>query len=130
MRVDLGEGHPYVATVEKTTGVSVIDAYVDKGCRGHDDPGKDSVPSTGSSSRNLTGTKKKRRRAVEPNSYLKSANRMRRCFLKGLTGDSINAVLAAADCSAHSPTDCNRDTGTQSNDLANRLFLERLFNSG
>ena len=28
--------------------------------------------------------------------HLKSDNRMNRCFLKGLAGDAINAVLAAA----------------------------------
>ena len=28
--------------------------------------------------------------------HLKSDNRMRRCFLKGLVGDAINVVLAAA----------------------------------
>ncbi|MBI3834249.1 MAG: hypothetical protein HY287_07970, partial [Planctomycetes bacterium] len=28
--------------------------------------------------------------------HLKSDHRMDRCFLKGLTGDAINAVLAAA----------------------------------
>lgn len=106
--VDLCEGNPYdghtlakaVATVEKTTGVSVTDAYVDKGYRGHDYPGEASVHLAGSSSRKLTRTKKRRRKrrsAVEPKiGHLKSDNRMRLCFLKGLAGDAINAVLAAA----------------------------------
>ena len=106
--VDLCEGNPYdghtlakaVSTVENTTGVSVTDAYVDKGYRGHDYQGEANVHLAGSSSRNLSRTKKKRRKrrsAVEPKiGHLKSDNRMRRCFLKGLTGDAINAVLAAA----------------------------------
>ncbi len=39
----------------------------------------------------------KRRSAVEPKiGHLKSDNRMGRCFLKGLVGDEINAILAAA----------------------------------
>ncbi|PHR95875.1 MAG: hypothetical protein COA78_29400, partial [Blastopirellula sp.] len=54
----------------------------------------------GSSTRNLSRTKKKRRKrrsAVEPKiGHLKTDNRMRRCFLKGLIGDAVNAVLAAA----------------------------------
>jgi len=103
--VDLCEGNPYdghtlakaVATVEKTTGVSVTDVYLDKGYRGHDYQGNARVHLAGNSSRNLSRTKKKRRSAVEPKiGHLKSDNRMRRCFLKGLAGDAINAVLAAA----------------------------------
>ena len=106
--VDLCEGNPYdghtlakaIATVEKTIGVSVADAYVDKGYRGHDYRGEANVHLAGSSSRKLTRTKKKRRKrrsAVEPKiGHLKSDNRMRLCFLKGLAGDAINAVLAAA----------------------------------
>ena len=96
--VDLCEGNPYdghtlakaITTVEKTTGVSVTDAYVDKGYRGHDYSGKANVHLAGSSSRKLTRTKKKRRKrrsAVEPKiGHLKSDNRMRSCFLKGLAG--------------------------------------------
>jgi len=106
--VDLCEGNPYdghtlakaITTAEKTTGVSVTDAYVDKGYRGHDYPGDANVHLAGSSLRKLTRTKKKRRKrrsAVEPKiGHLKSDNRMRLCFLKGLAGDAINAVLAAA----------------------------------
>ena len=103
--VDLCEGNPYdghtlakaITTAEKTTGVSVTDAYVDKGYRGHDYPGDANVHLAGSSLRKLTRTKKKRRKrrsAVEPKiGHLKSDNRMRLCFLKGLAGD---AILAAA----------------------------------
>jgi IS5 family transposase len=38
-----------------------------------------------------------RRSAIEPKiGHLKADNCMNRCFLRGLTGDAINAVLAAA----------------------------------
>ncbi len=106
--VALCEGNPYdghtlaraIASVEKNTRVSVSDAYVDKGYRGHDYVGDANVHLAGSSTRNLTRTKKKRRKrrsAVEPKiGHLKSDNRMNRCFLKGLAGDAINAILAAA----------------------------------
>jgi hypothetical protein len=51
------------------------------------------------STRNVPPSKKKRRKrrsAVEPKiGHLKSANRMNVCFLKGLAGDAINAMLAA-----------------------------------
>jgi len=41
--------------------------------------------------------RRKRRSAVEPKvGHLKSGNCLGRCFLKGLTGDAINAILAAA----------------------------------
>jgi IS5 family transposase len=106
--VDLCEGNPYdghtlsqaLATVERTTRVKVTDAYVDKGYRGHGYEGEATVHLAGSSLRGLTRTKckrRKRRSAVEPKiGHLKSDHRMRRCFLKGLIGDAINVVLAAA----------------------------------
>ena len=106
--VNLCEGNPYdghtlakaIATTEQITHVSVTDAYVDKGYRGNDHKGDATIHLSGSSTRKLTRTQKKRRKrrsAVEPKiGHLKSDNRMGRCFLKGLSGDSINAVLAAA----------------------------------
>lgn len=103
--VDLCQRNPYdghtlakaLVTVEQTTGVKVTHAYVDMGYRGHDYVGLAHVHLAGSSTRLLSRTKKKRRSAVEPMiGHLKSDNRMGRCFLKGLTGDAINAVLAAA----------------------------------
>jgi IS5 family transposase len=106
--VDLCEGNPYdghtlsaaLTTVECMTGVKVTDAYVDKGYRGHGYEGDATVHLAGSSLRGLTRTKykrRKRRSAVEPKiGHLKSDHRMKRCFLKGLIGDAINAVLAAA----------------------------------
>ena len=106
--INLCAGNPYdghtllqaIATIESITRVSVTDAYVDKGYRGNHYNGDATVHISGSSSRQLTRTLKKRRKrrsAVEPKiGHLKSDNRMGRCFLKGLTGDEINAVLAAA----------------------------------
>ena len=80
--------------------MKVTDVYVDKGYRGNDYEGEASIHISGSSTRRLTRTQKKRRKrrsAVEPKiGHLKSDNRMGRCFLKGLSGDEINSVLAAA----------------------------------
>ena len=54
----------------------------------------------GASNNGASRTLRKRRRrraAIEPViGHLKSDHRMGRCFLKGLLGDAINAVLAAA----------------------------------
>ncbi len=89
-----------IAVTEQITGVRVTNAFVDKGYRGHDYNGDATIHIAGSNSRKLTRTQKKRRKrrsAVEPKiGHLKSDNRMGRCFLKGLIGDEINAVLAAA----------------------------------
>jgi|TARA_Y100000310_G_C20611078_1_gene778033 IS5 family transposase len=97
------DGHTLAATikvVERNTGLSVSNAYVDKGYRGHDYSGQATVHIAGTSRRKLTRTQKarrKRRSAVEPKiGHLKQDHRMGRCFLKGLAGDAINATLAAA----------------------------------
>jgi len=106
--VELCEGNPYdghtldsaLSTIEQTSSVPVTDAYVDKGYRGHDYQGEAQVHIAGSSTKKLSRSqkkKRKRRSAVEPKiGHLKSDHRMRRCFLKGLTGDAINVILAAA----------------------------------
>jgi IS5 family transposase len=97
------DGHTLADTlgqVEQTTGLPVEAAYVDKGYRGHDYRGEAWIHVAGSSSRDLTRTQKQRRRrrsAIEPKiGHLKQDHRLGRCFLKGLLGDAINAVLAAA----------------------------------
>jgi IS5 family transposase len=102
------EGNPYdghtlaatLDTVRSTTGRCVNHAYVDKGYRGHGYEGPAQIHIAGTSERRLTRTMRKRRRrrsAVEPKiGHLKSDNRLSRCFLRGLKGDAINAVLAAA----------------------------------
>jgi IS5 family transposase len=106
--VRLCEGNPYdghtltstLENVTKTTGLDVIAAFVDKGYRGHGYEGSATIHVSGSDARGLTKTAKRRRRrrsAIEPKiGHLKADNRMDRCFLRGLTGDAINAVLAAA----------------------------------
>jgi IS5 family transposase len=106
--VHLSEGNPYdghtldttLKNVNQNTGLEVSDAFVDKGYRGHGYEGTAKIHIAGSSERKLTRTEKKRRRrrsAIEPKiGHLKSDHRMNRCFLRGLAGDAINAVLAAA----------------------------------
>ena len=104
----LMENNPYdghtltetLTTVERVTGVSVTDAYVDKGYRGHGYTGATKVHIAGQGPKNTTRAEHKRRRrrsAIEPKiGHLKSDHRMDRCFLARLAGDAINAVLAAA----------------------------------
>lgn len=106
--IQLCSGNPYdghtlasaIKSSEQIAVVSITDAFVDKGYRGHDYKGDATIHISGSSKQKLTRTQQKRRRrrsAVEPKiGYLKTDNRMSRCFLKGLAGDAINAILAAA----------------------------------
>lgn len=88
-----------VEQVERVTGKSVKEAFVDKGYRGHDYTGDAHIHITGQRGRGQAGPalrkRKKRRSAVEPKiGHLKSDNRMGRNFLKGKEGDKINALLA------------------------------------
>ncbi len=104
----LCEGNPYdghtldktLEQVEQITGVPVRDGYVDKGYRGHDYEGDATIHIAGSGSKRLTRTQRKRRKrrsAVEPKiGHAKHEHRMGRCYLKGLGGDAMNVVLAAA----------------------------------
>jgi IS5 family transposase len=89
-----------IAAVESVTGVAITDAYVDKGYRGHDYTGSAEVHIAGQRNKGASRSERRRRRrrsAVEPKiGHLKSDHRMDRCFLAGLRGDAINAVLAAA----------------------------------
>lgn len=106
--IKLCDGNPYdghtlattISCTESITGVSVTRAYVDKGYQGHDYTGSAVIHRSGQSNRGVSRTerrKRKRRSAIEPKiGHLKSDNRMNRCYLKGLAGDAINAVLAAA----------------------------------
>ena len=54
----------------------------------------------GSKSKHLTPTHRKRRKrrsAIEPKiGHAKHHHRMGRCYLKGLAGDAMNVILAAA----------------------------------
>jgi len=104
----LVEGNPYdghtlaktLERVEANTGVALSDVYVDKGYRGHDYEKQAAVHIAGTSKRGLSKTKQKRRKrrsAIEPKiGHAKHDHRMIRCYLKGLVGDAMNAILAAA----------------------------------
>ena len=97
------DGHTLRETlgvVERVTGVGVTDAYVDKGYRGHGYTGAANIHVAGAAYKTRSRSerrRRKRRSAVEPKiGHLKSDHRMNRCYLARLTGDAINAVLAAA----------------------------------
>jgi transposase, IS5 family len=104
----LCEGNPYdghtlnttLQQVEQVTGVALSDVYVDKGYRGHDYQGEAQVHIAGSRTRRRTDTQRKRRRrrsAIEPKiGHAKHDHRLSRCYLKGLQGDAMNVILAAA----------------------------------
>ena len=85
---------------ESITCVRVTDAYVDKGYRGHGCDRATRVHIAGSSIKRISRSERKRRRrrsAIEPKiGHLKSDHRVGRCFLRGLEGDAINIILAAA----------------------------------
>jgi IS5 family transposase len=89
-----------IRSVESVIGMSITDAYVDKGYRGHDYAGPAEVHVGDRGCKNESRRRRRRRKrrsAVEPKiGHLKSDHRMDRCFLTGLCGDAINAVLAAA----------------------------------
>jgi len=97
------DGHTLAETlsvVERVSGVTLTDAYVDKGYRGHGYAGATNIHVAGAAYANRSQSERRRRRrrsAIEPKiGHLKSDHRMDRCFLAGLAGDAINAVLAAA----------------------------------
>jgi IS5 family transposase len=106
--VQVFPGNPYdghtlastISVVEKTTGVKLAAAFVDKGYRGHDYQGEAKVHISGTSNRDVSraiAQRRRRRSAIEPKiGHMKSENRLGRCYLSGLSGDRINAVLAAA----------------------------------
>jgi IS5 family transposase len=91
------DGHTLAETL--TAVQAVTDAYVDKGYRGHGCTHALNVHLPGPRSVGSRAERRRRRRrsAIEPKiGHLKSDHRMDRCFLAGLAGDAINAVLAAA----------------------------------
>ena len=100
------DGHVLAQQLEQTTilledvGVAPKEVFVDLGYRGvdADNPGVRIVHR--GRIRSLDDRDRrdlKRRQAIEPViGHLKADHRMARCWLKGATGDALNAVLAAA----------------------------------
>ena len=83
---------------ERVTGKPVKEVFVDQGYQGHNYTGEGEVHITGRRDRKkATATlrkRKKRRAAIEPKiGHLISDHRMGRNFLKGTSGDRINALL-------------------------------------
>ena len=86
--------------VDRLIGSKVNEAHVDMGYRGHDYEGAVAVHvdkrRRGKTPRALWRWMK-RRAAVEPSiGHLKNEHRLERNRLKGVAGDAVNAVLAAA----------------------------------
>jgi len=88
-----------IALAERNTGVTVTDAFVDKGYRGVDHH-PEHVEVHLSGKKNLDPTRKKllkRRSAIEPIiGHVKNDHRMNVNLLKGRIGDKLNAVLASS----------------------------------
>jgi hypothetical protein len=96
-------GHTLAKSIEgaeKITKVTVKEADVDKGYRGHDYKGSAVVRIAGSSNEGLRWSEKRRKRrrsSIEPViGHLKSDHRLDRCFLKGRVGDKLNLIGSAA----------------------------------
>lgn len=102
------DGHTLAAQIEQLEsmiGDGVREVHVDMGYRGHDYQGKATVHvdkrSRGRTPRPLWRWMK-RRAAIEPSiGHLKLEHRLERNRLKGVAGDAINAVLAAAAMNFH-----------------------------
>jgi IS5 family transposase len=89
-----------IAGAEKITKVTVKEADVDKGYRGHDYKGSAVIRIAGTSNKGLRWSERKRKRrrsSVEPViGHLKSDHRLDRCFLHGRMGDKLNLIGSAA----------------------------------
>lgn len=90
-----------IKQVETMTGWSIQDAYVDLGYRGHDYKGDTTINIVNHRvMKSKTRTIRywwKRRAAIEPViGHVKSDHRMSRNYLKGASGDQLNAVLCAS----------------------------------
>ena len=91
-----------IKQVIKFTGITPEHSYCDLGYRGHkfNKTGLGVIHLVGKIPKTFTKTAKKwmkRRAAVEPViGHLKSDNRMDRNYLKGETGNRVNAILAAS----------------------------------
>jgi len=86
--------------VEKLLGKQVKEVHVDMGYRGHDYQGEAAIHvdkrRRGRTPQSLW-RRMKRRAAVEPSiGHLKTEHRLERNRLKGIAGNAVNAVMAAA----------------------------------
>ena len=102
-------GNPYDGhTLQRTLSLAegniesigkLTDVYVDLGYRKHDYTGAAKVHIVGRSRRNLSRTQRKwfnRRSVIEADiGHLKNDHRLDRNYLKGKSGDQVNAVLSA-----------------------------------
>jgi IS5 family transposase len=100
------EGNPYdghtvassIAFMEKMTGKSPESIIVDKGYKGHDYTGPAEVHIVKGISKKLSREMRrmlKRRAAIEPViGHMKQDHRLDRNYLKGVSGDKINAIMA------------------------------------
>jgi IS5 family transposase len=101
------DGHTLDATLEqqqRLTGHSLKEAFVDRGYRGRKEVLGTLIHTPKTFSNKLTGYRKgklkegfTRRAAIEPKiGHLKADHRLSRNFYKGIKGDNINVMLAAA----------------------------------
>lgn len=95
------DGHTLESSLEQAqrlTGWTAGEAYVDQGYRGHGCDGPTTIHVVDHRKKRLSKSEKrwrKRRAAIEPIiGHLKSDHRMLRNQLKGIIGDTINAMLA------------------------------------
>ncbi len=95
------DGHTLAASLaqtERLTGWQPKEAYVDRGYRGHGYEGETTVHIVDGRRKKYSPAERKwrgRRAAVEPViGHLKSDNGLGRNYLKGETGDAVNALLA------------------------------------
>jgi IS5 family transposase len=101
------DGHTLTGVLDhlqQSTGIEAKRVHVDRGYRGHGHTNPFKIWITGQV-RNVTRTIKremKRRAAIEPMiGHMKAEHRMGRNYLKGRSGDRINAILAAAGYNFH-----------------------------
>lgn len=96
------DGHTLAGAVSQCTALTEVEPkriMVDRGYRGHDYLGSALVHVAGSIPKTATRAFRKmlkRRSVIEPTiGHLKSDHRMERNYLKGKTGDKVNALMSA-----------------------------------
>jgi len=89
-----------ISGAEVLTGVTVCEANVDRGYRGHDYEGSAVIRLSGSSNRGMSVSecrRKRRRSSIEPViGHMKSDHRLDRCMLRGSLGDAMNLIGSAS----------------------------------